>query len=300
MKSLLLLTRRNAKVFLKEKGLFFSALIGPAIIFFLYIAFLSNVYRNIFVANLPDNAAKSLIDALVGGNLLSSLLAVTCISVPFGAALISVKDKVTGVRNDIFTSPVKKSNVGLAYFLATYFVSLLICFILFAVGLIYVAITGWNYNVGDVFLIILDILLMVAFGSALASVTSYPLRSEGQISAVTAIIGSAYGFISGAYMPVAQFAEGLRNALACFPGLYGTALFRNHCMQGSFREMRELNWPPESIKQLGDNIDCNIYFFGKQVSIPLCYIIVVSFIVLLIGIYILLNLLGNRKARLAK
>lgn len=300
MSVLFALTKRNAKVFLKEKGLFLSSLVGPAIILFLYIAFLSNVYRDIFASSLPETVDKVLVNSLVSGNLLASILAVTCISVPFGVALVSVKDKVTGVRNDIFTSPVKKSIVSFAYFLANYLVSILICFIILIAGLIYVAITGWNYNVADIFIIILDTLLLVAFGSSLSAVVTYPLKSEGQISAVTAIIGSAYGFISGAYMPIAQYGEGLRNALAFFPGLYGTSLFRKHTMGGAFRELSDLNWPAESIKTLGDSVDCNIYFFGNEVTATACYIVLVGFTVLLIGIYVLLNVLKNRKAGSSK
>ena len=53
MKTLLILTKRNAKLFFKDKGMFFSSLITPAILLVLYVTFLSNIYRESFVSALP-------------------------------------------------------------------------------------------------------------------------------------------------------------------------------------------------------------------------------------------------------
>lgn len=53
MKTLLILTKRNSKLFFKDKGMFFSSLITPAILLVLYVTFLSNVYRDSFLSALP-------------------------------------------------------------------------------------------------------------------------------------------------------------------------------------------------------------------------------------------------------
>ena len=41
-------------------------------------------------------------------------------------------------------------------------------------------------------------------------------------------------------------------------------------------------------------MDCNLYFFDTQVSIPVMYAVLCSATLLLIGIYILLNTLKKR------
>ena len=53
MKTALMLIKRNIKLFFKDKGMFFTALITPAILLVLYATFLGNVYRDSFVSNLP-------------------------------------------------------------------------------------------------------------------------------------------------------------------------------------------------------------------------------------------------------
>ena len=45
----------------------------------------------------------------------------------------------------------------------------------------------------------------------------------------------------------------------------------------------------EVIEKLKDSLDCNLYFFGSQVNIGTMYMILGITILVLIGIYILLN-----------
>ena len=58
---------RNCKLFFKDKGMFFTSLITPAILLVLYVTFLGNVYRDSFVTNLPEGVVleEGLIDGFV-------------------------------------------------------------------------------------------------------------------------------------------------------------------------------------------------------------------------------------------
>ena len=44
MKTVYSLTKRNCKLFFKDKGLFFSSLLTPIILLVLYVTFLANVF----------------------------------------------------------------------------------------------------------------------------------------------------------------------------------------------------------------------------------------------------------------
>ena len=85
MSTSFILIKRDIKLFFKDKGMFFTSLITPAILLVLYATFLGNVYRDSFMSNLPDtlSLSNSLIDGLVGGQLISSILAVSCVTVAF-------------------------------------------------------------------------------------------------------------------------------------------------------------------------------------------------------------------------
>ena len=107
MSLLLILIKRNIKLFFKDKGMFFTSLITPAILLFLYVTFLGNVYKNSIIANLPQNISLStkLIDGLVGGQLVSSLLAVSCVTISFCSNFLMVQDKANGIIKDLKTTP---------------------------------------------------------------------------------------------------------------------------------------------------------------------------------------------------
>ncbi len=289
MTGLLSLIKRNGKLFFKDKGLFFTSLITPAILLVLYISFLANVFRDTFNTVLagPISVPEKLIDGLVGGQIFSSLLAVSCITVAFCSNMLMVQDKVSGARRDLLMTPVRTSTLALGYYTATFLSTLTVCLVTSGICFIYIAFVGWYMSFSDVVLVLFDVFLMTMFGTALSSLINAFLSTQGQISAVGTIVSSGYGFICGAYMPISQFSEGLQRIISCLPGTYGTALFRFHCMGGAVRELESLGFPHEVIDDFYDSLDCNIYFFGERVSMPMMYTIVIATVALLIVAYVL-------------
>lgn len=285
------LIKRNIKLFFKDKGMFFTSLITPAILLVLYATFLRNVYRSSFTSNLPESLplSDSIIDGLVGGQLISSILAVSCVTVAFCANFLFVQDKANGTIKDLRISPVNSSMLSMSYYIASLISTLMICIVATGVCLAYVAFVGWYMSAADVILLFLDVLLLALFGTALSSIINIFLSTQGQISAVGTIISAGYGFICGAYMPISSFGTGLQKVLSFLPGTYGTSLVRNHAMQGALAEMNKQGVPMEVIKEIKDSLDCNLYFFDHQVGISSMYMILGVTVMILIGVYILIN-----------
>lgn len=287
--------KRNIKMFFKDKGLFFTSLITPIILLILYSTFLGNVYEGSFKQILTAIAPgleipEKLINGCVGGQLFSSLLAVCTVTVTFCSNMLMVQDKVHGSINDLTITPIKGSTLALGYYIATAVTTLVICLLATSACLIYIAIIGWYITFTDIMLILLDVFILVMFGTALSSIINYFLSSQGQISAVGSIVSAGYGFICGAYMPISQFSEGLQNFVSFLPGTYGTSLLRNHALRGVFTEMESLGLPEKAIDGIKDSIDCNIYFCDEKVKISTMYIYLTATVLVLIGIYIVMNL----------
>ncbi len=285
------LTVRNVKLFFKDKGMFFTAMITPLILLVLYVTFLSNVYKDSFVQGLPGGVPvpDKLMDGMVGGQLLSSLLAVCCITVAFCSNLLMVQDKVSGAGDDIAMTPVKGSVLAASYYISTAISTLTICYVATGAAFIYLACIGWYLSFGDVLLILLDVFILSMFGTAFSSVVNHFLSTQGQMSAVGSIVSSVYGFICGAYMPISQFGTGLQNALSMLPGTYGTSLLRKHSMGGAFRELKALGVPEEGVNELMDVVDANIYFFGKAVPTEIMYGVICFSVLILAFIYVILS-----------
>ena len=294
MKTLRAILRRNIALFFKDKGMLFTSLITPIILLVLYATFLGNVYRDAFLSMFPagmplSEAMERAVEGCVGGQLFSSLLAVSCVTVAFCSNLMVVQDKISGARADLTVSPVKPSLLAVGYYLSTALTTLLICLTATAVGLIYVACIGWFIPFTDVLLILVDVVLLTLFGTALSSIVSYFLSSQGQISAVGTIVSSGYGFLCGAYMPISSFPEGLQSLLSFLPGTYGTSLLRNHAMRGALDALAAESVPVEVIDLARDAVDCNLYFFGRTVSEGVMLAVLGTTVALLMLVYIAMN-----------
>ncbi len=298
MRPLFVLVKRNVRLFMKDKGVFFTSLITPFILLLLYVTFLGKVYRMNFISGLPDGieVSEKLISGFVGGQLSSSILSVSCITVAFCSNMIMVADKANGTIKDLTITPVKKSTLALSYFIATFLNTFAVCLIGMIGSWIYLGISGWYLSFADAILILVDVFLMTLFGTACSSFVNSFLSSQGQISAVGTIVSSCYGFISGAYMPLSSYASGLSTVLKLLPGTYGTFLFRNHYMNAAIEELqKETLMPAESISELKQAFDVELVLFDRSVSVGTMYLIVVFSIAVFIGAYVLVNVLRKKK-----
>ena len=297
MKVLLILIKRNIKIFFNDKGMFLTSLITPLILLVLYATFLGNVYKDAFMQTFPKDIIlpESLINGLVGSQLMSSILAVSCVTVAFCSNFLMVQDKALGNIKDITISPVKTTTLSISYYIASLVSTLLICFVAAGVCLIYISFVGWYLSFIDVVLIFVDIILLALFGTALSSIINYFLSTQGQISAVGTMVSSCYGFLCGAYMPISQFGAGLQTTLSFLPGTYATSLLREHSLRGAMAELSNKGVPQEAINAAKDAVDYNVYFFKTAVPEWCKILILVITIIVLLTVYILINKLKKSK-----
>ena len=293
------LVKRNLRLFFKDKGLLLTSLITPLILLVLFVTFLGNVYRDSLILMLPEGYAvpNDILSALVSGQLVSSLLAVSCVTVSFCSNFLMVQDKALGIRADLDISPVSNAILSLSYYVSAFLSSLIVCLTATLAGLAYMAAGGWYLSASDVLCLFADVFLTVMFGTALSSVISHFLNSQGQISAVGTIVSSGYGFLSGAYMPISSFSEGMQTVLSFLPGTYATGLFRNHALRGASEQLRGVGLSDEAIRAMRDGMDCHLYFFDRPVSTSVMYLILIAAIALLVGIYVILCRMHKRRAR---
>lgn len=293
-KVLCALSKRNIKLYFKDKGTFIMSLMTPLILLALFITFLNNVYKDSLKLIVGDiEFSETLINAFSGGWLLSSLLGVCCITIAF-CSNVQVSDKINSSELDLHSTPAKKWVISLSYFIGDFFTTFIICFLTMIVGFVYLAIIGWYLSIFDVAMIFLNMLLCIAFGTLLASIIENFISSQGGLSAVATLVSSLYGFLCGAYMPISQFGVGIRNFVMFIPGTYGVMLFRNYYMNGVIDKFAE-KLSNETIVALRDSFDANGYFFGNKVELWQMYLILGLSVVILLAIYLSIVFLKDRR-----
>ena len=297
MKAVFALISRNRKLFFKDRGMFFSALITPGILILLYATFLANVYRDSFMSAIPDmiTISDKLIDGTVAAQLAAALLAVSCVTVTFCVNLTMVQDRANGTRKDFNVSPISKAQLYLGYYLSTVVNSLLVNGLALVLCLGYMYKMGWYMSAVDVLWVLLDEILLVLFGSTLSSIVSFPLTTQGQLSAVGTIVSAGYGFLCGAYMPISNFGSGLQKVLSYLPSTYGTSLLKNHMLRGIFEEMENNQLPEEMITAIRDTLDCNPKFHGSVVSVNQMVMLMVGCVVVFGIIFLCMTALPEKE-----
>ena len=291
MKKFFNLTARNVKVFFSDKSMFFASLITPMILLILYVTFLGRVFQNSLDQDALGVALpEGVINAVVNGQILACLLAVCSVTVAFSSNLLMVNDKITGSTKDIDVSPVKSHTKSLAYFAATFISTIIINLVALILCLLYIRIQNcWYYELKDVLLLFGDVVLLSFFGTALASVVNFGLKTQGQLSAVANIVSAGYGFICGAYMPISNFSALLRDSIMFLPSTYFMSLIKKHALTAPFQEMAKTEIPTQAIDAVKTALDYKISFFSHEVSLNTMYLIAISSIIGLVIIFILQN-----------
>lgn len=295
MFDLLYLIKRNIKMYFKDKGTFFVSLITPAILLVLFVTFLKSVYTSSLQMFIPEgvNISSRVIDGFSAGWLVSSILATSCVTIAFCSNTIIISDKANGIVDDIFVTPVKRTILSLSYLISNFITTLIVCFACLGLGFIYIAIVGWYLSFSDVMMIILNMMLLTLFGSLLATVIEFFIKSTGVGTALATMVSSMYGFLCGAYMPISQFSSGIQNFIKFLPGTYGTINFRYYFMRGVTEELAK-DLPENAINNLQVGFDTKIDFFGSELSTGTCFLIVGITVVILLGVFISIVLLKDR------
>lgn len=282
------LTLRNIKLYFKDKMTFLVSLITPLILLVLFIAFLKSTYEDSILSIIQGfDLDQSLIDALTGGWLFSSVLATSCITIAFCSGMMVI-DKINRANIDFMVSPVKKSTLQLSYVLANLFSTFIITFVLLIVGLIYLACVGFYITFVDILLIVFGIIITSLFGTILANIIWTFTHSQGVVSGVCTLVSALYGFICGAYMPISTMGQGMQYFVSLLPGTYATVLFRQGFLNSVLNRMREA-LPQGMINGIASGFDVKMSFFGHDVStLALILVISISTIVLL-GVFLFIN-----------
>ncbi|MDE6583105.1 MAG: ABC transporter permease [Clostridia bacterium] len=291
------LVARNIKLYFKDKLTFFVSLITPLILVFLFLTFLRQVYETSLIECLPEGFTLSdrLVNAFTGGWLFSSIMTTSCITVSFCSNLL-VNDKINKVYNDFQIAPIKKSTVQISYAISNFITTFIVCFVVLVLSMIYLAIVGWYLSFLDLVLILVNMILLIMFGTLLATIIGFFISSQGAQSAVCTLVSSMYGFICGAYMPIASFGNGMKYFVSFIPGTYSTVLFRQFYFGGVLEEMKK-TIPEQAVEGIKDGFDGNFYFFDNQVPSWAMFLIIICSCVVLFGILTLIIHLKNKKKK---
>lgn len=301
LKKLNFLVSRNIKLYFKDKMTFFLSLLSPLILVVLFLLFLRGVYETSLTECLPEGVelSQTIINAFTGGWLFSSIIGVSCITVAFCSNMM-VDDKIKHITPGLEVAPISKTSLKTSYVISNFIVTIIICLIIFAISLIYLSIVGWFLSFVDFLLILADMLITILIGTLIISIISNFIKSQGAFGAICTLVSSMYGFICGAYMPIASMGDGIKYFVSFIPGTYSTVLFRQGYMNGILDEMSK-TIPAEAIQGIREGFDGTFKFFGHVVAPWVMFVIIITTALLLFGgLMLTIKLKGRKMHKTAK
>ena len=293
MKQIISLTKRNIKVFLRDKtGVFFS-LLSPLLVLLLFILFLGDLQIDSVKSTLEnfgvlDLFSKNFPSAVAYNWLIAGVLGVSSITVSFSCLAVIITDREKGIENDFKASPISNVKVYVSYILGVFLSTLIIMIIVSICGLVFLACTNsLNMKFVDYLLLYGSIIV----GSFNASLFAYALTSfiktTSAHGAFTGLICATSGFLIGAYMPLSSFPKPIQYLCSIIPGSHSAGLARTSLLNNYVEEASTKS--VEVANSLDEYFSLKLNMFSNNIdkSGMLVYLLISTLIFLVINILIL-------------
>lgn len=287
----LVLVKRHLKMYFSDKTAFFAALISPLVLLVLYLTFLGKMTTENILNAFPEGTiSESLAKSLTGGELVSSLLALSGVTISFTSNMRLVLDEMSGTMDDFLLTPVKKPTLFLSYFAASFLASFLLCLLTAAFGILYLFLEGGYLDFQMIVFLFLEIALVSFFGTALSSLANAFVKTQSALSAVATLVGAGYGFLIGSYIPIHSFGKGLQNFLLFLPSTYVTSLLRKTMLSLPLKELSDL-YGEEAALGVAESLDASFSYGNHTITDAEMVLIVLGFSLFLVLIYLLVTFL---------
>ena len=226
MKDTLAFTRRNLSVFFRDRTQVSLALLSALILLAIYGLFLGNLQVDALKAALP-NADTADVQWFVNTWVLAGTTMITTVTASIAGIATFVEDRASGRFKDFVVTPVHRSSLTLGYLAATFVIAFALTLVVLLVGQVYLLTQGQStMDAGQLAAAVGYCALSCAAFSALASFIVSFVRSSGAYSSLATIVGTAIGFLAGAYITPGLLPEGVATTLAALPFMHAAMLVR--------------------------------------------------------------------------
>ncbi|RLP77769.1 ABC transporter permease [Mycetocola tolaasinivorans] len=225
MSTILTLTRRNLRLFFRDRMRVFFSLLSALILVGLYVFFLGAQVTSAVTAQLPGAPAEDA-DRFIRAWVFAGVIMITSLTASLGAMAVFVDDRVAHRFDDFLVAPPRRGSLTVGYLLAAFIVAALLSLLLLVAAQAYLALTGGGMDAGEfVAAAGITVLCCLTFAALSAFVSTF-IGSSGAFAALSTIVGTAVGFLAGAYVPMGTLPASVANVLNALPFAQAASLVR--------------------------------------------------------------------------
>jgi multidrug/hemolysin transport system permease protein len=262
---------RNLLLYFRDGATVFFSMLGPIILFSLYVLFLGNLQATGLEQGFPD-AGRSAVKAFVDSWMFAGIVLITTVTTGLGALAVLVDDSQSGRFRDFLVSPIRRGQLVLGYLISAVTIALTMSLVVLAVSILYLGFVSGVWLLLDSLLRIVAIVALccMAFTSLSALIVSF-VRTTGAYSALATIVGTLLGFIAGAYIPVGSLPQTVADVVNALPFGQAGVLLRHEFTAETLPGLTGASTEAEAMMRSVYGIDASV---GEWV-VPSAFIVVV-------------------------
>lgn len=261
------ITKRNLKVFFRDRLAVFFSIFSVLIVIALYFLFLGN--------NLVSGVGEEIegVQFLMDSWIMAGILAITAVTTTMGAVGIMVEDKYNKIVKDFSSSPIKNRDLAAGYLLSTFVIGLLISIVTLLFAELFIVAGGGDLlSLSALIKVSGIILLSVLSSSSMVYLLVSFFKSQNAFATASTAIGSLIGFLTGVYIPIGALPEGIQWIVRLFPVSHTASLFRQVMMAEAISESFA-HVPEEAVNEFNAFMGVTINF-GDDVVTPLVSVLI--------------------------
>ena len=260
------LVGRNLKLFFRDKASVFFSLLSVLIIVGLYALFLGNIQVQDLKQQVGQSVSESALKWLVNSWIFAGILAVSTVTVSLGAYGTMVDDVHTARIKDFFVSPIKRAQLVAGYMVSSALISFIMNMVAFVIAEAYIVFSGGELLAPLKMLETLGIVVLsiFSFSSLVCFITSF-VKTPNAFAALSTIIGTLIGFITGIYVPVGILPDAIVTVIKFMPFSY-SAVWLRQIFTAAPIEQVFAGAPAEAVKGYSDMSGINFYFGDTLVT----------------------------------
>ncbi len=234
-----ILILRHLRIFFRDKGNVFFALLSSLVMFVLYLLFLGNLQAESLLDVAPG-LSSSLATQFVNSWVFAGILTITAVTTSLGAFNVFISDRAEGRLKDFAVSPVPRWKLMVSYIVSAIIVSSVLTLFAAVISQGYLLLSGGGY-IGTqnlLRLVPLLILLSTVF-SAVACLIATFIKSAAAFTSLSIIIGTSVGFLAGVYVPVGALPSAVANVVNSLPFAQSASLTRDIFAERSLMQVAD-------------------------------------------------------------
>ena len=276
MNQIIELTKRNIRLFLRDRATVFFSFLSSAILVALYFLFIANFFMQGFEQS-DSTLSASDINFVVYLQMMAGVLILNSLSLSLGAFITAAKDFESRRTDNFLLTPLSVGKLLVSYLLSGFIVSFTLNALTWCGSALLIGIlTGQFITAVTLFSGFGVLAAASAISSAIMILITAVIRSSGALAVISGISGTFLGFLCGIYIPYAGLGESTAKVGSLLPYTHLTIWFKRIVLGDAFEK---LNIAEEWIEPLMDEVfsAMNLGLVGLDISLPVMLILCAVF-----------------------